>query len=338
MRLILIIVFGLIFTVAKANLPITSLSLELSSAEKTYSADDIMHFNLKFTNTDKAKSYAVLLPGNMPQGRKIVFISFFKVKNNFYTEVARDSALIKMPVDAGSNIITNVRPGQSTSIPIFFNDKENFNKHIEAQHSIPNLPEGEYEVIAWYVPWSDALAKHIYQYKNKYDHNKTFEEGKLLLPEEGLVSNYTHIRIIKNKLKKAAFSPTKFCPANCCFCAAIETENWEKAAQIIDKQTYNDGKSVSKNSDSAWRMPHRTVSWLSEGPSEILASLPTYTYRQFIFKTAEGYRYVYARWQLGIIYSGRSRLHAMGYYVFRRNLKITTSNIDYCKLVSFKPW
>jgi hypothetical protein len=321
---------------SKADLFLYGLSLKLECTRSTFSKEDIVQFNLTLSNaTDKVQS--ILLPGSQNKGPKLVYFSFFSVKNNFYKEVYRESEMIDMEVEkVGSSTFKYLNAKESTSVPLFLNDKANYKKHIEANHPMPNLPPGQYEVLVWYSPWSDSLSKYVYNKVSDFKGERTIDPEKINLPESPLNSNYVTINIVEKKEAKNTFVPTKYCPLNCRLCQNIEKNDWNKVNDIIDRQTYyHKGKHTS--TDSTWRKSHRNIAWLSPGPDAVQDILPTYYHRNVIFKNSKGYHYYAITWQMGIIYRQRSRIKQLG-RMMKINVPLKTEELDYFRLVSFYPY
>jgi hypothetical protein len=320
----------------KANLYLHGLSLKLECIQPTFCKDDIVQFNLTLSNATE-KEHSILLPGTQNKGTKLIHFSFFRVQNNFYTEVYRESTLINMGTDkAGSSTFKMLRAKESITIPLFLNDKANYKKHIEAHHPMPNLPCGQYEVLVWYSPWGDSMSKYIYHQVSDWKSERTFDPEKINLPEGSLNSNYVQVNIVEKKNSQTTFKPTKFCPANCNYCNAIEKNDWNKVADIIDRQSYYH-KTRHPKTDTTWQQKHRNVVWLSEGPDGVLACLPTWYSRNIIFKNTKGYHYYSMSWQMGKIYRNRSNLKMFG-NMMHIKLPIKTEEQDYFRLVSFSAY
>ncbi|HTN16752.1 MAG TPA: hypothetical protein VL092_03660 [Chitinophagaceae bacterium] len=315
------------------------LRMDLAAVKDTYSVQEPIVFRLGFTN-NSTKPYSILLPGNKKNGSKLIYLSVFTIEGNSYREIARESREILMPgipQPTSGNLFKYIQPGQTTTIPLFVNDTIQYKRHIEAQHLLQGLGPGRYAVLAWYDPWSDTLSAYVFNKKSPFKKDQVLDTNKLTLPEEGLNSNYASIVITAGKPVEQKTVPTAFCPLHCRLCQAIEKEKWHTVQNIISRQTYCSGKHKEQNTDSSWRMPHRNITWLSDMPFMIQASLPAYTSRNFIFKNSKGYHYFYASWQLGIIYKNRSRLRSMLYMLGFRP-RFSTSNTGYYKLISFRPY
>lgn len=330
------LIFILLFPhseIAKANLLIYGLSLKLECLQSSFTKDDVVQFNLTIRNTTD-KDHSILLPGSQNKGPKLIHFSFYSVKNNFYTEVYRESAILDMNTDKiGSSTFKRLAAQESATVPLFLNDKRNYKKHAEANHPMPDLAPGQYEVLVWYSPWGDSLSKYVYHKVSDFKTERTFDPEKINLPEQSLNSNYVTVNIVEKSSQKSIVPATRFCPLDCNFCKAIEKNDWDKVSKIIDKQTYYH-KTKHTYTDSSWRQPHRNVAWLSDGPDAVQDILPTYYSRSIIFKNSIGYHYYGLSWQMGIIYRKRSRIKQLG-RMMKINVPIKTEELDYFKLVSF---
>lgn len=339
-KYLLILFFTTVSVTAKADLRPNCLSIKLTCENSEVANGQQILFWLEFTNKDLG-TRPTLLPGNRKSGKKIIYFSFFSVKNDFYTEVFRES--VEITIDTSSRGGTDFRyleAGETFRIPVFFNDSKNFDSHIEAHHRLPELTAGEYQVLAWYQPWNDDLAQYAFNPIDPFGHSseENYDTTKLDLSFDGTQSNYLRLSIVNYFSVSSIFVNTEFCPLDCKFCAAIEKGNWTKVSAIIDGQTYYKGPTNVTDLDSAWRMPHRNVTWLGPNPQAILASLPTFTGRTMIFSTPSGYQYYYLSWQLGEIYKTRSRMSQIFYWMGFNRTPIKTSEVDYCKLVNFSPY
>jgi hypothetical protein len=324
---------------AKANLRPQYLSMQLSSEKSSYAHGETLLFFLKFSNGSQEQA-SVLLPGHMKSGKKMVYFSFFRVENNFYHEVYREERDITIDTTKGGEDIRHLNPGESYSIPIFFNDDKNFASHHEAHHHLPDLPFGEYQVLAWYYPWDDYLAQYVYNKVDDFDKNPEKERmvGHFDLNSSGINSNYHTLHIVESPVSLPPWQPTRFCPMDCKMCLAIDEGDWKKVSNIIDQQTEYKHKSDTNNLDTTWRQAHRNVTWLGPDPQAVLSSLPTWTHRYVIYKNAEGYHYFFMSWQIGIVYRQRSRFSRIFYWMGMRKSPIKLSEVDYFKLVQFKPY
>ncbi len=320
---------------AHADLKYIPLHLTLSCDQNSHSIGERIQFNLTFTNTDNRK-HALILPGTQHKGRKMIYFSFYTVKDNIYIEVHRESREIDMDsVYYNQTYYKYIDAGQSISIPVFFGDKKNYRRHIASHHDFPNLPPDEYQLLAWYNPFDEDLANNAFNKISDFDKSSTTDPDKINMPEVGLISNYLSLQITSEATSPQKWTPTPFCPQNCRLCKMVDKENWKRVEEIIDEQTYYNGKQDQQFTDSSWRQPHRNIAWLGYGPDAILASLPSYTSRAIIFKNKNGYHYYWLTWQIGIIYPVRSMLFG---WLNRKHKIMKTSEVDYLRLLSLKPF
>lgn len=323
---------------AKADLRPQYLTMELTSEKSAYANGEIMLFFLKFSNASLEES-SVLLPGKMKSGQKMVYLSFFRVDKQFYTEVFREERAITIDTTRGGEDIRSLKPGESYSIPLFYNDTKNYPFQNEAHHKLPDLPAGEYQVLAWYNPWDNYLAPYVYNKVDDFDKGAETkrEIGHFDLNSSGINSPYHTITIMESPLPATPWQPTVFCPVDCKMCAAIDIGDWDKVASIVDEQTEYKHEGDTKNLDSTWRQAHRNVTWLGPDPQAVLSSLPTWTHRYVIYKNAEGYHYFFMSWQIGKIYRTRSRFSSVFFWMGMRRSPLKLSELYYYKLVAFKP-
>jgi len=280
----------------------------------------------------------IILPGTKNKGKRLLYLAYYSVdSNDFYTNVHTESRVIAMDTsNFGQVHWKNLYAGKSVTVPIFLNDSTNYRTNNAAHHRLPNLPAGNYQVLAWYAPWDEPMAEHAFAKLNPFGRSDDDFVSKRFYMHETQQSNYFSLTI-SNDTVKHAWSPTKACPLNCHFCEAIEKSDWNKVERLLSKQTDYTNKLGMNFLDTNWLQPHRNVAWMYEGPDAILASLPTYTYRSMILKNQTGYFYYAATWQLGIIYPGRSRIQQMFRWSTRLNAPIRSSEVDYQKIVKFAP-
>ena len=125
---------------AKADLRPSYLKVSLSASKTKFTTTELVQINVTLTNGDD-KSHSILVPGRQYQGMKLIYFSWYKVdEKNFYTEVHRDSRIISMDTSVKGYIHFNrLDSNESTTIPFFFNDTKNAQKHINSNYEIPKL-------------------------------------------------------------------------------------------------------------------------------------------------------------------------------------------------------
>ena len=338
MKKILIVLLYCFPLIGKADLNPSFLSLELTADKSAFSIDETLQWKIRFVN-EGDQSRGVLLPGSQNKGNRLIYFSYFTVKNNIYTEVARESAELNMDTTRiGYHDFKYIPAKQSLAIPIFMNDAINYPVNNAAHHKIPDLPIGEYKVLAWYAPFSVKNGALFFNRIDPFGHidETHYNANRFNVYEDGLMSNYMDIEITTNPTPAVAFEYTEFCPVNCKLCEAIDDNNWSKVNAIIDDQTYYTKAIDRKFIDSNWTQPHRNVVFLYHGPDAILASMPSSTSRRIIFQNKDGYHYYDLTWQLGIVYAGRSRFYLIKRLFAPMRIDIPTENHDFQQLVRFE--
>ena len=315
------------------------MSIHLSSERNTYQRDEVIQFDITFTNLTTHQN-GVLLPGTKNKGKRMIFLSYYSVDStNFYTNVFTESRVIEMDTSAlGQTGWANLDPGESITIPIFFGDTKNYSTHNAAHHKIPDLPAGNYQVLAWYDPWDEPMAQYAFKQINPFGRSDDDFSSNRIYIDLQTQSNYFSLTISDSLTPKPQWKPTKFCPTNCNLCHAIDHENWDKLKRTIAKQTDYSNKLERNNMDTAWLQPHRNIAWMSPPPDAILASLPTYTYRSMILKNENGHYYYSATWQLGRTFPVRSRFRNLVHSAIRVYPPAIRDELNYRKLTHFAPY
>jgi hypothetical protein len=336
---IFLFIFFLFAHAANAALSPSFLKMTLSSEAMQYSKGTSFTFQVTFSNEDDGRR-SIVLPGDEKKGLKLIYLSFFTVKGDQYTEVYREEREIKMDTNiVGTSSFRYLNAKENISVPLIFNDVKNYSNHIHSNHIFPDLPIGEYQVLAWYNPWDDFFSEYAF---NKMDLKGNVAEQirdstRFDLSESGIHSNYLSLTITENPLAKLSWTPTDFCPLDCEMCGAIDENDWNKVSKMINHQTAYKHKNDTGKLDSIWRMKHRGVLWLGPDPQAILASLPTWTGRKIIFKNEEDYHYFYLSWQIGEVYTARSRFSSIFYWMGFRKAPFSTAEVDCLKLVGMLP-
>lgn len=318
-------------------------TVEISATKSKFTQSEMVQLNVSLKNID-INEHSILIPGNQSKGKKLIYFSWYKVdNNNFYTEVYRDSRVISMDTSVkGFVSFKRLNPGESISIPIFFNDAKNAKRHIYSHYETPKLPPGKYKIIAWYYPWDEELAKYVF---NKFDFKgRDLVEDKnpelLDLSESGTQSTYFDVEIVSEKQVDLDESYTKECPKNCKLCHAIAHGNWRKVERIIRRQSSfrkEKGKPL-KHHFGNWYKNHRNVAFYGPYPDGILLTLPTSTGIEIVFKNKKGYHYFYLNWQLGKIKPINSQLNRLWQLCFHRCCPLKSSKVRYTILKSMNAW
>ena len=336
---LLLLIFVVKFS-AIAELRPCFLTITMSASKTKFSTNELVQLNVILTNSD-IESHSILIPGNQSKGLKLIYFSWYKVdENNFYTEVHRDSRVIAMDTSVKGYVSFNrLEPNESITIPFFFNDKKNAQKHINSNYEIPKLPPGNYKLIAWYYPWDEELSKYVF---NKYDwkgHDLNPDKNPELLDlsEAGTQSTYFDVEIINEKTQTTKEIYTKECPKHCKFCNAISHNQWGKVERIIRRQSSSRSRLKIKGKNFVnWYKNHRQVANYGPYPDAILASLPSHTGIEIIFKNQKGYHYYYLSWQIGKIKPISSRLNGLWYAMFNISSPFKNSKHSYYVLKKMK--
>lgn len=331
---LLLLIFAVSFSV-KADLRPVYLTIEISAPKTKFTTTELVQINVSLKNLDGI-DHSILVPGNQSKGLKLIYFSWYKVdEKNFYTEVHRDSRVIAMDTSVKGYVSFNrLDSNESTTIPFFFNDFKNAQKHINSTYEIPKLPPGKYKIIAWYYPWDEELAKYVFR---KYDWKGRDEipadNPELMdLPESGTQSTYFDVEIIAQREAKETESVNS-CGKGCKLCRAIEQENWKLTKRIIRRDSHDINEyNMGIDSNGNWQKAHRNIAYLGDHPDAILASLPSYLSREIIFQNKNGIHYFYLTWQLGKISRVGSRINTLFYVIGLRNVRIRDSKLRYSKL------
>ena len=338
---LLLLIFTISFS-AKADLRPVYLTLEISAPKTKFTTTELVQLNVILTNGD-FESHSILIPGNQSKGLKLIYFSWYKVdEKNFYTEVHRDSRVIAMDTSVKGYVSFNrLEPKKSITIPFFFNDTKNARRHLNSSYEIPKLPAGKYKIIAWYYPWDEELSKYAF---NKYDWkgqdlNPDKNPEFLDLSESGTQSTYFDVEIVNEKTQASKEIYTKTCPKHCKFCDAIDHNQWGKVERIIRRQSSSRSRFKIKGKNFGnWYKKHRQVANYGPYPDAVLASLPSYTGIEVIFKNQKGYHYFYLSWQIGKIKPISSRLNDLWYGMFNISSPFKSSKHRYYVLKKMKQW
>jgi hypothetical protein len=335
---LLLLIFAISFSV-KADLRPVYLTLEISASKTKFTTSELVQINVTLKNRTGI-DHSILVPGNQSKGLKLIYFSWYKVdEKNFYTEVHRESRVISMDTSVKGYVNFNrLDSNESTTIPFFFNDFKNAQKHINSTYEIPKLPPGKYKIIAWYYPWDEELAKYAF---NKYDWKGRDENPEknlelMDLSDSGTQSTYFDLEIIPQAEANQTNS-VKSCAKGCHLCRTIERENWRKTKRLIRRDSKDINEyNMGNDSNGNWQKAHRNIAYLGDNPDAILASLPSYLSREIIFQNKNGIHYFYLTWQLGKISRVGSRINSLFYMIGLRNVRIRDSKLRYSKLKYMK--
>ncbi len=182
-----------------AYLPYHPVSFGLSTDKESYYEGEKITFNITITNTDKERTFPVLLPHTQNVGQKLFYLSVYDKANNTMMLRYTEDRMLKMMVhDTGSVKIRYLKPLEQITVPIYLNDFENyynFNTQNASHHSfgVP-LFAGIYKVNVTFNPHGIALGDSIYTYYNDFDKNIQ-NNGKQIIPEQGQITQMIDLKI-----------------------------------------------------------------------------------------------------------------------------------------------
>jgi hypothetical protein len=315
------------------------MSIHLHSDRNAYQRDEVIQLDITFTNLTN-HSNGVLLPSTKNKGKRLLYLAYYSVdSNDFYTNVYTEAREMNMDTSTpGYAGWANLDAGKSVTIPIFLNDTKNYLTHNAAYHKLPDLPAGEYQVLAWYQPWDERMAEYAFKQIGPFGRSDDDFASQRIYLDESEQSNYITLTITDSELSKPPWKPTKFCPSNCNLCEAIDTENWDKVKRSIAKQTDYSNKIEMSTTKTGWLQPHRNIAWMSPPPDAILASLPSYTYRSMILKNKNSHFYYSATWQLGRVFATRTRMRNFIHRWTRLYPPVFREEQNYRHLIKFIPY
>ena len=323
-RLLFVFILAVQPIVAHADLVPWKLSMRISSNEKDSTNLSIVNgkiaqLTVTFTNADYAQR-SVLLPGTQNQGQQVIWFSVFKVDDNYYRNIFTEERRLAMDTTRYKGYVTlkNLEPGESVSIPIFFNDSLNESRHVEA-HQWCNLPPGKYQLLAWYDPWKETLSEYIYNRLDSFDRsNGTVDSTKMDLNYSGINSNYITLNVTETDTEIQMNMPT--CSGHCEICSAIDRGNWNALKRAVRRK-------------GGYEAPHRNIAWVYYGPDAIQSSLPTFYSRTLIVNVKGTFHHISLSWQLGKIFRVRSRMCSILHWVFHiRRCPFRSSEVNWCRL------
>ena len=196
---ILLIYFILVFNILFANLQYHPIRFTLSTDKESYYEGEKITFYITITNSDKEKTYPVLLPHTQNVGQKLFYLKVYdKANNTMLLRYTEDKMLHMMIHDTGSVQIRYLKPLEKIVIPIYLNNFENYyNYHTQnASHHSFGIPlfAGIYQVNVTYNPNGIALGDSIYNYYNDTETDLP-NNGKLAMIGSGDLSNICNLII-----------------------------------------------------------------------------------------------------------------------------------------------
>ena len=325
-QLVLLLLLGVPF-LSFADLRPSQFSITISCDKQVVYKKECFQLTVQLSNLTE-QNQTILVPGAQNKGKRLIQLEYYQVTNNFYTKVAEEIRTIQMDTsERGSVYFKRLDPKESYTFPIFLNDSLNYTKHIQSNYRLPKLPPGTYQVLAWYLPWDEELAKYTFQLTNEFDKNPiefSEEESKIEMPAGGINSNYISLTIASDTVfypKENTITP---CEEHCRFCHAIEHEKWHKVERIIRHEQHD------------WRKQHSQLCWISPNPDAILDCLPTYSTNELIFKTKSGIKYAFITYQIGKIFPVRQRMAQLLHLIFNTSFGIRTSSYKKVRMMGLK--
>jgi len=334
LKLLLVFVFSSV-SLLRADLPYMPVSFKLQSNKSVYQPGERIEFRLIVYNSDKTRSYPIVLPGTQNKGQKLIQLRFYNVneKTKFYTCVAKENPELQMACETPGNLrLRQLAPGDSTEIVFFLNDHKNFLYQTASHHALdkPLLP-GNYQVHIYYDP-SVTEFRDLYHYIWSTNDSTSLE--KLNFWTGGNVCQYIPITINKSQSSQKNERLNYSCAKDCAFCKSIDEENWSAVKKTLEKNIQKSEDFDLALAQTNWMKTHRNVLWVSPPPQEILCSLPTFFNYEFIFLSRGELFYYTAGYQWGIVYQSRSRFHQM-FRSSRPNPILPGEDLSYVGLVYF---
>lgn len=327
-QLVLLLLLGVPF-LSFADLRPSQFSITISCDKQVVYQNECFQLTFQLTNLT-AQNQTILVPGSQNKGKRIIQLEYYEVTNNFYTKVAEEIRTIQMDTsERGSVYFKRLDPNESYTFPIFLNDSLNFSKHIQSNYRLPKLPPGTYQVLAWYLPWEEELAKYAFQLTNDFDKNPieySEEESKIEMPASGINSNYITLTIASDTVFYPKENTITSCEEHCRFCHAIEHEKWHKVERIIRHEQHD------------WRKSHNQLRWISPNPDAVLDILPTYSTNELIFKTKSGIKYGFITYQIGKIFPVRQRMAQLLHLIFNTSFGMRTSSYKKVRMMKLTLW
>jgi hypothetical protein len=210
-----IIILLLIFHLGVfADLKYHPIKFKLSTEKELYEEGEKITFLITITNSDKEKSYPVLVPHTQNTGQKLFYLNLYDKANNTSILRATENKMIHMMVhDTGRVMIRFLKPLEQITIPIYWNDFENYYSYLTqtASHHSFGVPlfAGVYKINICYNPNGIALGDSIYTYYNHTE--QEIAPNKLAMPSDGELSNTILLKIKKSANSILLIEGKKYC-------------------------------------------------------------------------------------------------------------------------------
>ena len=186
---------------AFSDLKYTPISIQLKTEKESYYEGEKVTFFVVLTNNDKENSHPILVPHTQNTGRKLFTLDLYdRAKKTRFIRASENPMLQMLVHDTGSVKIQYLKPLEELSIPIYWNDFENFyNYHTQynSHHSF-GVPifAGLYDMRVTYNPGGNALGDSIYSF---YNHTEMeLDNSKMPMPSNGLTSDFCALKIRKS--------------------------------------------------------------------------------------------------------------------------------------------
>ena len=215
MRIFSIIILYFIFNNgAYADMKYHPIAFKLNTEKEIYEEGEKITFLITITNTDKQKSYPVLLPHTQNVGQKLIYLNLYDKASNTWLLRATENSLLKMMVhDTGHVKLYTLKPLEQITIPVYWNDFENYYSYLTqtASHHSFGIPlfAGVYKINVCYNPNGIASGDSIYSY---YDNTEQeIAPNKLAMMSSGELSNTILLKIKKSAKSVLLIEGKKYC-------------------------------------------------------------------------------------------------------------------------------
>ncbi|MBL7901926.1 MAG: hypothetical protein JNK73_08025 [Bacteroidia bacterium] len=323
------------FSLLQADLPYMPVTFKLQTGKTHYQVGERIDFRLKVYNSDKNRSYPIVLPGTQNKGQKLIQLRFYSVneKTNFYTCAGKENPEIRMSCEKpGNATVRQLAPGDSLDIVFFLNDRKNYLHQTASHHELDQpLVPGNYQVHIFYDP-SVTEFKDLYHYI--WSTNDSTSSEKLNFWTGGNVCQYIPLTISKSTANQKPEALTPTCAKNCTFCKAIDEGNWSAVKKTMEKHIQKSADFTLALAQTHWMKTHRNVVWVSPPPQEVQSSLPSYFSYEIVFLSHGEVFYYTAGYQWGIVYQSRSRFNQV-FRSSRPNPLFPGEDLSYIGLVYF---
>jgi hypothetical protein len=189
------------------------ISIVLSTDKESYYEGEKITFFITLTNTDKENSFPVLLPHTQNVGNKLFCLNLYdRASNTLIQRGIEDPILHMMVHDTGHVKIQYLNPQEQVTIPIYWNDFENYyNYHTQnSSHHSFGVPlfAGHYKINISYNPFGTAVGDSLY---GKYILEETETRNyKIIANTLGLSSAMIDLKIKRGIAKSISIERIKY--------------------------------------------------------------------------------------------------------------------------------